>query len=172
MLTFWQSDLVLWLQYSCNYTHKVDTFWVVCQRSELWLQTRATSRKQWSEKQVFWLICFECLNDEISRMLQSNRVPASATAVHLVHPLTGNHLECWEPDVCSSQLYDVCLAFQTAWWTGGRWGCVSLSSSLVCLPSTTRPLSWSSRIFSTEVGLCLNLTDTALHVANIDVRNE
>lgn len=37
-------------------------------------------------------------NDKISVMPQSNRVPASATAVHSVHPLTEKKLVCWDDD--------------------------------------------------------------------------
>ena len=46
---------------------------------------------------------------------------------------------------------------QTSWWTGGLWACVCLSSSPAFPPSTTKHLSWSSRISSTEVCLCLRL---------------
>lgn len=44
------------------------------------------------------MICFKCLNDDIRVMPHSNRLFASATAVHLVYPLTGNDLSRWECD--------------------------------------------------------------------------
>lgn len=107
----WQSDLVLQLQYSSNYTRLVGTFLVICQDSEFWVQRRAASQKRWSGKQVFWLICFKCLN-EISATSQSNRVPASATAVHLVHLLTGNGLKCWVHDATAFSCMTCALSFR------------------------------------------------------------
>lgn len=44
---------------------------------------------------------------------------------------------------------------QSSWWTGGPWACVCSSSSRAYHPSTTRRLSWSSRIFWTEVRMLL-----------------
>lgn len=104
MLTFWQ--------YSSNHTQLVGTFWVICQCSKLRVQRRAVFSKQWSEKPIFWLICFKCQNDDIGVMPQSNRVPASATAVHSVHPLTGNAFKCWEHDATAFSYVTCALSFR------------------------------------------------------------
>lgn len=68
--------------------------------------------------------------------------------VQIVHRNHGVKFCCMNRDLSFNALPN-----QTAWWIGGHWVCVCSSSSQVCPPLMTRPPNWSSRTFSTEVGL-------------------
>lgn len=83
-----------------------------CSTNQIFFDLYTLSWYIWGEPSVFWALGSEMnnfsktvvletgvlvdllhvSNDNISVMPQSNRVPASATAVHSVHPLTGKNL--------------------------------------------------------------------------------